>query len=99
MAPYQPKTVVRRRRIPSPTTSFRSAWCLSGHAGGVAQLGEHLLCKQGVIGSNPFASTTSAALAARGPAGGIKDPPRGQAPESYECIEVLGSLQSVVREV
>ena len=25
--------------------------------GGVAQLGEHLLCKQGVIGSNPFAST------------------------------------------
>ena len=27
--------------------------------GGVAQLGEHLLCKQGVIGSNPFISTTS----------------------------------------
>ena len=26
--------------------------------GGVAQLGEHLLCKQGVIGSNPFISTT-----------------------------------------
>ncbi len=25
--------------------------------GGVAQLGEHLLCKQGVIGSNPFTST------------------------------------------
>ena len=30
-----------------------------GHRGGVAQLGEHLLCKQGVIGSNPFISTTS----------------------------------------
>ena len=30
---------------------------LSGHRGGVAQLGEHLLCKQGVIGSNPFTST------------------------------------------
>ena len=28
-----------------------------GHRGGVAQLGEHLLCKQGVIGSNPFIST------------------------------------------
>ena len=28
-------------------------------SGGVAQLGEHLLCKQGVIGSNPFTSTTS----------------------------------------
>ena len=26
--------------------------------GGVAQLGEHLLCKQGVIGSIPFISTT-----------------------------------------
>ena len=26
--------------------------------GGVAQLGEHLLCKQGVVGSNPIASTT-----------------------------------------
>jgi hypothetical protein len=27
--------------------------------GGVAQLGEHLLCKQGVIGSIPFTSTKS----------------------------------------
>ena len=26
--------------------------------GGLAQLGEHLLCKQGVIGSIPLASTT-----------------------------------------
>ena len=26
--------------------------------GGIAQLGEHLLCKQGVKGSNPFISTT-----------------------------------------
>ena len=26
--------------------------------GGVAQLGEHLLCKQGVDGSNPFTSTS-----------------------------------------
>ena len=25
--------------------------------GGVAQLGEHLLCKQGVVGSNPIVST------------------------------------------
>ncbi len=30
---------------------------LSGHRGGVAQLGEHLLCKQGVIGSNPVTPT------------------------------------------
>ena len=27
--------------------------------GGVAQLGEHLPCKQGVKGSNPFISTVS----------------------------------------
>jgi hypothetical protein len=30
-------------------------------AGGVAQLGERLLCKQEVIGSNPFTSTTGKA--------------------------------------
>ena len=30
--------------------------------GGVAQLGEHLLCKQGVIGSIPFISTTRLGL-------------------------------------
>ena len=36
-----------------------------GHRGGVAQLGEHLLCKQGVIGSNPFISTTSFEVGAR----------------------------------
>ena len=30
--------------------------------GGVAQLGEHLLCKQGVIGSNPFISTNPKGL-------------------------------------
>ena len=30
--------------------------------GGVAQLGEHLPCKQGVKGSNPFISTLKAKL-------------------------------------
>ena len=29
----------------------------AGKRGGIAQLGEHLLCKQGVKGSNPFIST------------------------------------------
>ena len=28
-----------------------------GHTGGLAQLGEHLLCKQGVVGSIPSSST------------------------------------------
>ncbi len=31
-----------------------------GADGGVAQLGEHLPCTQGVIGSNPFTSTNAA---------------------------------------
>ena len=30
---------------------------LSGSSGGLAQLGEHLLCKQGVNGSIPLSST------------------------------------------
>ena len=33
--------------------------------GGVAQLGEHLLCKQGVSGSIPLISTSSCAAASR----------------------------------
>jgi hypothetical protein len=34
----------------------RVGWRPGFRYGGVAQLVEHLLCKQGVIGSNPFAS-------------------------------------------
>ena len=34
-------------------------------SGGIAQLGEHLLCKQGVSGSNPLISTTSEQAAYR----------------------------------
>ena len=30
---------------------------VAGLYGGIAQLGEHLPCKQGVKGSNPFIST------------------------------------------
>src|SRR6185437_576798 len=41
--------------------------CASLGSGGVAQLGEHLLCKQGVVGSNPIVSIApGVALAARG---------------------------------
>ncbi len=36
---------------PGPPHGFR-------HRGGLAQLGEHLLCKQGVVGSIPTSSTT-----------------------------------------
>ena len=36
-------------------TAWESRW--SPEYGGIAQLGEHLPCKQGVKGSNPFIST------------------------------------------
>ena len=32
------------------------------HNGGIAQLGEHLPCKQGVKGSNPFISTVAVSI-------------------------------------
>ena len=39
----------------------------AGQHGDVAQLAEHLLCKQGVVGSSPIISTTTAtALLSRG---------------------------------
>ena len=43
-------SAVRRPRITKPL--FSSIDC-----GAVAQLGEHLLCKQGVVGSSPISST------------------------------------------
>ena len=53
----------RRLRIPSLIRSFVARSGFGGQArlwrGGIAQLGERLLCKQEVIGSIPFASTTS----------------------------------------
>ena len=36
---------------------FRRGGELRGDNGGIAQLVEHLPCKQGVIGSNPITST------------------------------------------
>ena len=35
------------------------------HIGGLAQLGEHLLCKQGVVGSIPSTSTKTSNLSHR----------------------------------
>ena len=40
-----------------PEKGTQKSETLCEERGGVAQLGEHLLCKQGVIGSNPFIST------------------------------------------
>ena len=57
---------------PRPGDLTRASAVGSGH-GAVAQLGEHLLCKQGVVGSIPSSSTSQAA-GARGPqgSGGIR---------------------------
>ncbi len=52
----------------------------SGKYGGVAQLGEHLLCKQGVIGSNPFISTKAGAREGRRRKTGA----RGETPPNQE---------------
>ena len=58
--------------LPGPPTSDQAAvisdrvlspdhWPLiTDHRGGVAQLGEHLLCKQGVVGSSPITSILAA---------------------------------------
>ena len=40
-----------------PANHFRSHFLLCGKCGALAQLGEHLLCKQRVIGSIPIGST------------------------------------------
>ena len=45
-------------------------WLVSSKVGGIAQLGEHLLCKQGVIGSIPIVSTTTVCKA-----NGARSPP------------------------
>ena len=42
-------------------TVWESRW-LPDSQGGIAQLGEHLPCKQGVKGSNPFISTQQVLL-------------------------------------
>ena len=52
----------------------KSALC-SIEYGGVAQLGEHLLCKQGVIGSIPFISTRGRELPERIRVQGAGQPP------------------------
>ena len=55
------------RRIWESTAEIAGIW--KREYGGVAQLGEHLLCKQGVIGSIPFIST-------KGAERGIEDRPK-----------------------
>ena len=51
------KSKVRSSRTFNSLFNFEGVETLSNKYGGVAQLGEHLLCKQGVIGSIPFIST------------------------------------------
>ncbi len=46
-----------RRRVARHTRSSVTKYCAV--EGGLAQLGEHLLCKQGVVGSIPSSSTNT----------------------------------------
>ena len=52
-----PNTMVKTRTADGTMleTAWESRWLPD--YGGIAQLGEHLPCKQGVKGSNPFIST------------------------------------------
>ena len=54
--------------------------------GGVAQLGEHLPCKQGVMGSNPIISSREAPTGNLRPSeAGVEDNPRWESlSEAYE---------------
>ena len=54
-------SILREHRIAHSQDKMRDR-----NNGGVAQLGEHLPCKQGVMGSNPIISTTRKARSARG---------------------------------
>ena len=53
-----PNTMVKTQEADGTMleTAWESRW-LPDSNGGIAQLGEHLPCKQGVKGSNPFIST------------------------------------------
>jgi hypothetical protein len=50
--------VLLRVLIHTPKRFWRTCCCEGAASGGVAQLGERLLCKQEAIGSIPFTSTT-----------------------------------------
>ena len=50
---FSEKRSVERRNCNRTLTSEKT----QANYGGIAQLGEHLLCKQGVIGSIPIIST------------------------------------------
>ena len=47
---------VKARQQRAYSEEYETSMCMVRY-GGVAQLGEHLLCKQGVIGSIPIIST------------------------------------------
>ena len=56
----------RRRLMGVLQSIYNYPPAAAGSSGGVAQLGEHLLCKQGVRGSNPLVSTSFGAGAGAG---------------------------------
>ena len=64
-------------------------------AGAVAQLGEHLLCKQGVVGSIPSSSTIELGIGPRGWRRSAQNPEASGTRVSPCCL-LLVSLKPVV---
>ena len=60
-------------------TAWESRW-LPDFYGGIAQLGEHLPCKQGVKGSNPFISIRYKTIP--------KEPDKQGSKKYMSCIKV-----------
>ena len=57
----------------------------AGFPGGIAQLGEHLPCKQGVKGSNPFISTVIRKRMTN------KEEPDGAQKETPDGVQVINT--------
>jgi hypothetical protein len=68
----------------------------SFRTGAVAQLGEHLLCKQGVVGSSPISSTTVQSLSRNRVLQRevVESTPQKEAARSAVNTTVVGRLRS-----
>jgi hypothetical protein len=84
---------------PDPPTSSPLKHATKSVSGGIAQLGEHLLCKQGVVGSIPSASTIRSVVGACALARARS--PKGDASEKYlvatECFSLAIEPVSAMR--
>ena len=64
----------------------------------LCQLGERLLCKQEVIGSNPFTSTTGKALLCRSTGAAVLHREAPPANQRFAVRQVLGDVRRRLRD-